>query len=608
MKKWIRWKGLIGFAVAVVLLVLFFMLFIDSIIKSSIEYTGTSVVGAKVELDKAEFRFSPLGMQLTQLQVTNPEQPMQNIVDIKNINFNLDGLNLLRRKILINEMRVEGLKLNTARKTSGAIKQAPKAKPEKKTPAKKDAGFKLPEVAIPDANKILEREEIKTVKLAEEYKANVKSSQDNWVKIRDGIPGEKQITDYKKRIADVKQTDTKDAAQLAAAIKELKSIKKGIKADINFVDASQNQIRGELDKLTTDLKVLKDSPQQEYARIRDKYSIDAAGIGNVSHLLFGSDAKHYTEMAMGWYKKIEPWLAYVDVSGQQAPKAERHKGLDIRFKEYSPKPDFLIKLVHATVELEQGSFKGKIMDVTNEQDITRKPTSLHFTGANMQGIGSILLTGNFNHINPAKAKDQLNFSMAGYQLNKYRLIHKDDMTIYLDQAKSDIQLVAKRENKNIKADFSSHIHSIKYNNKASGNELAMMFLSSINKTRDFNVYGKLRGTFDDYSTRVSSDLDNRLKANMKQHMNQRLADFRKELKNGISLKARQPVDDAEKKYKELSSSVKNDIAIRKASLTQQLNKAEEDLKQKEDKLKAQRDSQKQQVKDKAKEKLKSLFK
>lgn len=248
---------------------------------------------------------------------------------------------------------------------------------------------------------------------------------------------------------------------------------------------------------------------------------------------------------MGWYQKIEPWLAYVDLSGDDAPKVDRHKGANLRFKEHTPTPNFFIKLMHATIETEQGRFSGKILDITNEQDITRKPTTLRFTGANMQGIGSILATGTFNHINPSKTKDQLSFSMVNYELNQYRLINKDDMTIYLDKAKSDIKLVAHRENRDIKADFRSHIHSIKYNNQASGNELAMMFLSSINKTRDFNIYGKLRGTFDDYSTQVSSDLDNRLNANMKQHMNRRLAGFRKALKDKITLQTRQPIHEAE---------------------------------------------------------------
>ncbi len=609
MKKWVRWKGLIGFAVTVVLLMLFFILFIDSIIKSSIEYTGTRMAGAKVELDNAEFHFSPLGMQINRLQITNPDLPMQNIIDIKNIHFNLDGLNLLRRKVLINEMQVDGIRLNTARKISGAIKQENKSRaPAKITKSDEGKDFKLPNINIPNADQILAREEIKTAKLATLYKSNIKASQDNWNKIKQDIPGEKKINDYQQRIDKIKQADTKDIQQLSATIKELKSIKKEIKADIIFVETSKNKINGDINKLDRDLKVLKNSPQEEFSRLSDKYSANTSNIGNVSHLLFGHEAKKYTELAMGWYKKIEPWLAYVDFSGSNTPTVDRRKGIDVKFREDKPTPDFFIKLIRATVEIEQGNFSGEIKNITNEQNITHKPITLHFTGAKMQGLDSILLTGTFNHINPGKAIDQLNYSMINYELNKYRLINNDDMTIYLDKAKSDITLVAQRKNNKIHADFKSHIHSIKYNNQASGNELSMMFLSSLNKTRNFNIYGDLRGTFDHYTTKVSSDLDNRLKDNMKHHMNQKMVAFRKTLKDKISLQARQPIQDAEGKFNNLNSGIKNDIAIRKARFNQQLNTTQADIEQKEQQIKAKSDVKKQQLKNKAKDKLKNLFK
>ena len=600
MKKWLRWKGLIGFGVTVLVLVLFFILFIDSIIKNSIEYAGSRMAGAKVELDQAEFRFSPLGMNLKRLQVTNPDIPMQNIVDIRQISFNMDSLNILRRKVLINDMRVDGVRFNTQRISSGALKKKPQAAP-KQPEQDKESSFALPKVAIPNVDEVMQREKIKTIDLADNFKDNTQSSQDKWKKIVNDMPGEKRLAEYKARLEKIKQTNTKDAKALIEALEDLKRLKKDIQADINYIDSSQKQISGDLSQLNTDLKALKNSPEEEYKRLTNKYSVSAAGVGNISQLLFGQEAKKYTEMAMGWYKKIEPYMAYVDFSGGKEAKVERHKGLDIRFKEYHPLPDFLIKVAHTSVETEKGSFTGKIMDISGEQDITRKPTTLRFTGDKMQGIGSVSLTGSFNHINPAKVRDQLNFSMTNYRLNKYRLIDQENMTIYLHEAKSDVKLTALRVNDKIQADFKSHIHSIKYNNQASGNELAMMFLSSINKTRDFSIYGKLHGTFDNYSTSVSSDLDNRLKANMNEHMNRRLAGFRKQLKEKIYLKTRQPLQDAEQKYKDLNSMVKNDVAIRKAKLTQQYTSVVDEEKRKQREKKA-------RAKSKVEDKLKGLLK
>lgn len=601
--KWLRWKGLFGFAIALVVLLLFFLLLVDNMIKSGIEYAGTRMVGAKVELDKAEFRFSPLGMALTRLRVTNPDAPLQNIVDIQTIRFNMDGLNLLRHKLLIHEMRIDGVRLNTPRRHSGAIKKAPApAKTKQAREEKKDSGFKVPDVVIPDTDKILAREEIKTLKQAEDFKSQVKTSQQNWETIRDRLPGEKRVEKYSASLERVKKTDTKDIKQLAEAIETLKRLKKDIKSDVATVDSSYHQVSGDLAKLQQDMQALKQSPTEEYKRLLNKYAITPAGIGNISHLLFGSEAKKYTGMAMYWYKKLQPYLVYVDfgVDKEKQPPVDRHKGLDIRFKEYHPTADFFIKLAQVSVETQKGSFSGRINDITNEQNISRRPTTLQFSGKKMPGIGSIEINGRFNHINPAKAADQLDFSMRNYELKQYRLIDKPDISIYLDKAKSDITLRARRQNDRVQADFKSHIHSIQYNNKASGNELAMMFLSSINKTRDFNIYGKLHGTLSKYSTEVSSDLDNRLKANIQRHMHRRLADFRSKLRSEIDLKTRQPIHEAEGKLKDLNSMVKNDIAIRKAKLTRQYNQAKDELDRKER-------QQKDRLKSKVDTKLKGLM-
>ncbi len=48
---------------------------------------------------------------------------MKNAIEAARISMALDSGMLLRRKVIISEMSLDGIQLNTARKTSGAIKQ-----------------------------------------------------------------------------------------------------------------------------------------------------------------------------------------------------------------------------------------------------------------------------------------------------------------------------------------------------------------------------------------------------------------------------------------------------------------------------------------------------
>ncbi len=581
MKNWIRWKGLFGFAITVLLLALFFVLFIDGIIKINIESAASRIVGAKVELDSADFHFYPLAMELGRLQVTDPQRPMRNIVEIQKVSFNLDGLNLLRRKILINEMQVDGVRFDTPRRSSGALSQAGHAAGTRASEKAKEKSGRLPDIRIPDADKILAREDLTILKQAEDLKKNIGESQKKWEAMRKKLPTKGRIDEYGKRLEKIRKINVRDIGQLASAVKELNQLERDIKADLANVDRSRKQIKQDLQKLDIQVKALKDSPQQELRRLLDKYSLSDDRLGNISELLFGNRAKKYVTIALAWYKKLEPLLAYVDIASEQPQPRQRGRGVDVRFREFNPSPDFLAREIRASIDTRAGSFSGKILNLTNEQNLIRKPLTLNFAGQNLPGIDSLHVAGTFNRIDPAEAKDRLKLSMKNYRLTEYTLLDSVDSSLSLDRAKADIRLDAQRINKNIMADFKVYIHAIEYNTRDSENELASMFLSSIRNSREFRVDASLQGTLESYTVRISSDMDERLKANMKKYMDTRLAGFRKELKEKINRQVGKSVNEVNLQYANLQSEVEKEISARRNELQKQLKSVEAEIRKKE---------------------------
>jgi uncharacterized protein (TIGR03545 family) len=166
MKKLIRWQGLIAFIGIVVLLSVLFIVFADGIAKRAIEKTGTMVVGAVVDLDDVDLALFPLGLKLKGLRVTNPDEPMKNAFEIMRADFSIDASNLLWRKILINEMTVDGVKFNTQRKKSGAIKVSKKFRAPEKSEQEKLEKRKLPSFDVKDVKTILKKEKLLTIEEA----------------------------------------------------------------------------------------------------------------------------------------------------------------------------------------------------------------------------------------------------------------------------------------------------------------------------------------------------------------------------------------------------------------------------------------------------------
>ncbi len=577
MKNPIRWKGLVGFAITVLVLALFVVLFIDTIIKRNIESAASQLVGARVELARADFHFYPLGMELGRLQVTDPQRPMRNIVEIQHVSFNLDGMKLLRRKILINEMQVDGVRFDTPRRTSGALGKAKQADSKSNTEKTRTGPVRLAGFSLPDANEILAREELKTRKLAEKLQTDIKDSERKWSGIRKNLPAEERIDDYGKRLEKIRKVDVRDISQLAGAVKELTRMEKDIKADMANVDNAYRKINDDLQRLDKELKTLKQSPEQDARRLIEKYALSDDALANISQRLFGSKAKKYIATALDWYKKLEPLLAYVDVSAEQPASVPRSKGVDVRFREFNPAPDFLIREIRASIDTREGRFSGKILDLTNEQNLTRKPVTVNFSGKKLPTLDSIVVAGIFNRIDPARAKDRLHLTIKNYRLNQYQLLDRGGMKLSLDKAKADFKLDARRDDNNIMADLKLYIHDIEYNAMDSKNELASIFLSALEKTPEFSVITTLQGSLDDYTVRVSSDMDARLKNSMKKYMNTRLAGLRKALKEKIDRQVGQSINEVEMQYKNLQSEVDREISARRGELDRQLKSVEAEI-------------------------------
>jgi len=183
MKRWIRWQGFVAFLCVTISIFLIWVLVVDPIVKRVIENSGTKIVGAKVELEKADLSIFPIGLTLFGLQVTDPDEPMKNAVEIVRIAGTIDSLQLLRRKVIINEMSVDGVRFGTQRIRSGAIsKKTEKDGKDKKKDSipglpvmdKKYCGTprKGKDRRIPEADRSAERS--KRVEEHREYRRNIR--------------------------------------------------------------------------------------------------------------------------------------------------------------------------------------------------------------------------------------------------------------------------------------------------------------------------------------------------------------------------------------------------------------------------------------------------
>jgi uncharacterized protein (TIGR03545 family) len=619
MNKWIRWKGLIPFVIICAALAVFFLFYVDTLVRKLIESTGTDMVGAKVQTRDVDVHLAPLGIDVGGLQVTNPNAPMTNAVEIDHIAFGLDGGKLLLGKVIIDDMRVDGLRFDTARKTSGALpkKKEAAAKPKKGTVQRADGdgkkgdgkvlGMEMPSLDMPDVDTVLAREPLHTQTVADQLQKRIEETRQHWDKLEKSLPDDKRIQNYQKRLDKIQKTNTHDTRALLSAIADLQKLQKDVKADLNAIDQSRKQVKRDLAEVDQSYQELLKAPGEDQKRLAAKYAPDAAGLGNISELLFGPKAGQWARQGLYWYEKLAPMLA----SDESAPpEPERFKGVDVAFREYHPSPDFLIRRIRASVETPKGNFGGQILDVTHQPEILGRPVTFNFSGRDMKGMQSLDLDGKFDHVHPKQTLDTVNLDIHDYKVSDHTLTEAPGLRLRMASALSDTTLRARRSNGKLSGNMNIHIQDISYDNQASGGDFQSLMVESFDKVSDFNIDTRLSGTLGQPGLAISSDLDKRLNTQLKQAFDRRVAAYRQELDQRIHQATAEQVEKAKAQVASLRHDVESQLSAaerrfndQKAALDKQIAKYQAQVDA--EKRKAE-EAAKKALQDKAKDLLKQL--
>lgn len=511
MKKWIRWQGLIPFVVLVAVLVLFWVLLFDSLVKRAIEKTGTLIVGAEVDVHGVDVALFPLGITLNGLEVTNPQAPHTNSIECGRIAFTMDGLNLLRRKVIINEMAVERLRFDTPRKRPGFVRRKPA---EEKAAAGEQRSLVGMTLRKPDVKEILRNENLESLKLIETARADVRQKESEWQKRIADLPDKDAARGYEERIEKIRKTK-RDVLGLTEQLREARALRRDIEQDLDRIKQARAAFKTDLNTALKIVEQAEQAPMNDVRRLRDKYSVTPAGLANISELLFGDEISSWVRTGLLWYNRVQPVVERAKAQREDVVvvKPLRGEGVDIRFKEVRPLPDFLIDRAAVSAETAAGNLAGQIRNITPDQNILGVPLTFSLTGEKLTNAKSAAITGVLNHINPALPKDRAQFSLRGMQVKNLVLSGDKNLPISVEDALVDFNLDGSYTDA-LKAVFRADIGSARMlvGGEASDNPFVTAVRSALSKVDRFSLSADIAGSLENYKMSISSDLDRVLKS------------------------------------------------------------------------------------------------
>jgi uncharacterized protein (TIGR03545 family) len=562
MMKWIRWKGLAAFIVLVAVLAVIWFVAVDWVAKKAIETAGTKAVGAKVDVAKADVTLFPAGIGIWGMAVTDPDRPMTNSVEFTYLHAALQLPALIQRNLIIDKLRIEGLRLNTPRKSSGAIAQ-PKTEAGSSGNASDSqpgwmadlcASGNLPLISMPSADEILAREPLQSVKQIQALESRIESAATQWQKKLKTLPDQKALSEYEARAKALKGS-AKDLGDLLGSAVEAQALAKDLQKDLKQIEKARKKFEAQYKSLENAAKGLSKLPAAELKQLMAKYSLTTGGAANWSRLLFGHNLCGWWQKAYHWYQRFAPYLSRLP-AGNGEPQTHqplRSKGLDILFQEKNPVPDLLIRQAHLDAQLKEGEFLGQIDNITSHPQIVGKPMTFKFLGRKLQRMKDINLNGMLDFVQSQSPNHTAKLNIHGYQIHDL-VLGADILDLIIKQAVADLRLDFNLKEAFTNARFSAQLNQLTFDApKKRSSQLVDAMIDAIGNTQTIGLKATLKGREPNYETSLTSDIDSVLRKATGRLVKRQAARLETQLRTVVNEKLSAPVKNAQNRMTRLDA-------------------------------------------------------
>ena len=198
MSKVIRWQGLIAFVVILALILGSVVLFAGPIAKMAIERFGGNYTGAEVNVDKVDVNFAPFGVEIWQLQATDPKAPEQNMVAFEHADASVDLWPFLFGKTIVENIEVKALSFQHCPSIgwSRFIERQTNLLIGNMTEQWQDDI----KANLPDPNELLAQSNLLTVQRAKALEATYQREKDLVERTKAKLPTKETLKDYQARV------------------------------------------------------------------------------------------------------------------------------------------------------------------------------------------------------------------------------------------------------------------------------------------------------------------------------------------------------------------------------------------------------------------------
>lgn len=367
----IRWPGLAAFAAIVGLLVIVSWLFLDAILKVTLEYGLGRLNGAEVTIQKVEHKWSPLTLTAYDVQATDPAKPSHNQVQLEKFSADVSAAELLLGRIHIEQLDVVGVRVDQARKQGeGEVYVAPSKEDIKEWAS---GSWEQLKVSLPSTDEIVQQVGLQTEQILTDAETQIEQQREQFEQAKAALPTKETLQQYQQQVKAITEGKVEGLGDIAARKEKLDNVKAAIRQDKEAIQKFRQQLSESADVVKTQIARVKEAPENDINRIRNFFQLNESGLQNVTGLLLGDKARQWSEYLLLAYKQLAPMLARS--ANTETVEKVRGEGESLSFVEDDAPPEFWIKQARTEVMIGDTAVNIDWQNITHQHDLLGQPTT-----------------------------------------------------------------------------------------------------------------------------------------------------------------------------------------------------------------------------------------
>ncbi len=390
--KIFRWRAVGPLLLFLALLVVLWIIFADRIVRSQAESNLSMILGTQVDIGSLRIREADAAVDVGNLAIADPRDPTRNLFEAGTIVVDLDPLPLVEKKIVIDEVRLTGLRFLTrrARPARPADPNSPAGKLLRETEQWARDKFQYPKLALGRLDSVrslaLNPGQLGTVKAAGALAGQVDSARGELERSIARLEVQPLLDSSTALASRLAKTDPKTLGVVGVrdAVASAQQAIDRLKRARSQVQELETSAKASLGQLAQGLSEVDAARQRDYAFAKGLLKLPSIDAPDISAALFGISSTDYFKQGL-YYASIaqkyvppglQPW-------NRPGPKRTRMDGTTVEFPKEREYPRFLLK--KGEVDLAAGAggqhqFGATFGGITSQPALYGRPATLSAQG------------------------------------------------------------------------------------------------------------------------------------------------------------------------------------------------------------------------------------